>query len=533
MPSIINLLILIFWFISAAVDYGEFCYLWQLKEYRWDRFRDFLSTREGKVYWAKYSFFWRSLAALLIFAWPINTTVALKYVILIFFISDVSIQTLRFLKRRVRFPAKTFRAFILVVLSIFFEGGLFLLTRDWALLFLLIIIRFVVISLFVKISCYPTVALKNFIIKQATRKISKYNKLITIGVTGSFGKTTVKEFLNHLLSAQFSVIKTPSHVNTDIGVAKFILKQNFDSADIFVVEMGAYRSGEIKKICQMVSPKIGIITAISEQHLSLFGSIENIQNTKYELLLSLPKEGLAVINRDSGYIERLVPKIKAQIRTYGVDEELKPNALLQEIKSTPDGIFMKTVIDGQVGTKTVPITGEHLAKNLGACVLVAIYLKMDQEKYLEKIKTLYNPDSTLKKYKFGKSIILDDSYNSNPDGFMAALGTLFDFPPDYKRVVITRGMYELGGRSSELHQKIGGAIAYSADELIIVSKDFEFSLRQGVGKKFQTTIKTITEPDELFYYVKSLKDSVNLILLQNRLLPGVYKKIMDMTEEIK
>ena len=191
---------------------------------------------------------------------------------------------------------------------------------------------------------------------------------------------------------------------------------------------------------------------------------------------------------------------------------------------------MEAVVDGHANIKTVPITGEHLAMNLGACALVAMHLGMSEDVYMKQIDTLQNPESTMKQYQFGGATLLDDSYNANPAGFLGALDTLALFPSNRKRIVITRGMLELGDQSDDLHEKIGGAVAYRADELVIVSKDSEQALRKGVGDKFQTEIKVITEPERLLEYLLSLKKTNSVILLENKLLAGVYDKIIKLVD---
>ena len=150
---------------------------------------------------------------------------------------------------------------------------------------------------------------------KSDKQTAQYPDLTVIGITGSYGKSSVKEFLGHFLETEFSVIKTPRNTNTEIGVAQFVLASNFADKDVFIVEMGAYRPGEIKLICDMVRPSIGVLTVIAEQHLSLFGSIKNIQSAKYELLRSLPTNGFAVTNADNAYCTELLDTLDGSARS--------------------------------------------------------------------------------------------------------------------------------------------------------------------------------------------------------------------------
>ena len=126
-----------------------------------------------------------------------------------------------------------------------------------------------------------------------------------------------------MLKDNFQVVKTPANINTDIGIARILLNNVTDKHNVFVVEMGAYNVGDLTEHCNIVHPEIGILTAISPQHLSLFGSIENIQKAKYELLRFLPKNGLAVTNSDNKYCREFLDEIKAKVLTFGFEEEFK------------------------------------------------------------------------------------------------------------------------------------------------------------------------------------------------------------------
>jgi UDP-N-acetylmuramoyl-tripeptide--D-alanyl-D-alanine ligase len=262
-----NSILITLWLAGAAADAAAFCALWQLKEYRWDRMRDFFA-RHG--YW---------------------------------------VFGLSFLRHPVRLPAPTPRAVSLILAAILVELAVISFFFHWITFVAFLFLRFYLFSALILLLGVPTRIVKRHIIGRASKKMRRYPQLIVIGVTGSYGKTSVKTILAHILSGAKRVIATPEHVNTDIGIARFILsakggsasgvKTDFTGADIVIVEMGAYKRGEIQIMCDMVKPTIGILTAINEQHLSLFGSMKNIQSAKYESLRSLPQDGLAVTNRDN------------------------------------------------------------------------------------------------------------------------------------------------------------------------------------------------------------------------------------------
>jgi len=531
MISNINVLIGVLWFASAIVDYSDFCYVWQWKDYRLDRMRDFMSTQRGKDFWRKYSLLWRSLIVIVVFFWPINNILTIKYFLIALFSFELIKNGYFFFKHKLPHPVFTKKAMLLIAVSLFVEAGLFAIMKDWSVPFLLMILRFFILSFVSILFLLPTRLAKKYIIKKAGKKIAKNKDLIVIGVTGSYGKTSVKTFLSHILSKKFKVIKTPKNINTETGIAFFILKNNFSDVDIFVVEMGAYRIGEIKMICDMVKPKIGILTAISDQHLALFGDIKQTQSAKYELLHSIPKDGLSVVNADNPLCREYLDDLDSEVLTFGLDEEQKPTCLIKDVQSTKDGLSCSNLIKGETINIKTALVGAHNVMNLAPCILVANYLGMSMQEIIEQSKTLEAPDKTLKIYKYGKSTIIDDSYNANYHGFCSALDVLSTFPSELERVVITNGIPELGSKSREIHEKIGGEIAYVADILVVVNKDFIKPLEKGVGEKYNTKVLFIDNANELVSFVKKFKDKETVILIESRVMPSVYEEIISNKNE--
>ena len=165
---------------------------------------------------------------------------------------------------------------------------------------------------------------KKRIIKKAMAKMRTLKKIKVIGITGSYGKTSTKEFLDVILSEKYRVIKTTGNNNTNIGVAKTVLNKVNDNYDYFICEMGAYKIGEIEEICGIVKPEIGILTGINEQHLDLFGSIENTVKAKFELIEALSKKGVAILNRDNKYIKSAIKNRKLDIGYWILENTVPP-----------------------------------------------------------------------------------------------------------------------------------------------------------------------------------------------------------------
>src|SRR3989339_608184 len=512
MITLLNLFIALLWLLSAIVDYADFCYVWQLKEYRLDRMWDFWGTLQGKNYWVKYALLWRSVLAVFIFFWPINDMLTIKYLLITLFLLDGLRASYLLHKKHLIRPKLTKKAILIISGSILTEGFCFIVLHDWTIFLLLLMVRFFILSIVV------------IILSGLSEKINLYPNLLVIGITGSYGKTSVKNYLANILSGKFKIKSTPQHVNTDIGIAQFILQANFNKTEILIVEMGAYRVGEIQKICNMVKPKIGILTAISEQHLSLFGDIKKTQQAKYELLLSLPKGGLAVVNADNVYCREYLHEIKAPVMTFGTEPENNPTYLIEETMSGLDGTIWSRSVNGRKTQVKSPLIGECIVMNVAPCVLVALHLQMTVEQINEQIKIL---PPNIKIYESAGRTVIDDSYNSNPDGFRSALDILNKFPSDKKRIIITRGMLELGEKSEEIHKKLAEDIQFVADELVVITKDFVGPLCSPLGEKYRTSFVLKDDPTELLEYIKKLRNTNCVILLENRV-PRTVRQGLDL-----
>ncbi len=149
-------------------------------------------------------------------------------------------------------------------------------------------------------------AVNRWYVNDARRILHSMPHLKVIGITGSYGKTSTKHYLYRILSERFSVVMTPGSYNTTLGVVRTIRERLKPYTEVFIVEMGAKQPGDIAEICDLVHPSIGIVTAVGEQHLESFKSIENVRRTKFELIDSLPSDGIAILNDDSN-ISAIVP----------------------------------------------------------------------------------------------------------------------------------------------------------------------------------------------------------------------------------
>lgn len=307
--------------------------------------------------------------------------------------------------------------------------------------------------------------INNGFIKDAERIIREMPRLTVIGVTGSYGKTSVKFYLGKLLSSKYNVLVTPESYNTTLGVVRTVREHLRPTHEIFVCEMGAKGVGEIKEICDIVKPDMGIITSIGPQHLESFHSIENVINTKFELEAALPEGGTIFLNTDNEYIAKR--EVKAKRVSYGLGESAEYRA--RDIKVSERGSeFKMTGRDGAEYSFTTKLIGAHNVQNIAGAIAVADALGVPMEDIVMQVRRLESVPHRLQLIRNGNSLIIDDAYNSNPSGARAALAVLKEFTGT--KILITPGMVELGEKQYELNREFGAEAAEACDYVMLVGE---------------------------------------------------------------
>lgn len=290
-----------------------------------------------------------------------------------------------------------------------------------------------------------------------------------IGITGSYGKTSTKHYLHRILSESYQTTMTPGSFNTTLGVIRTVREYLKPYDQVFIVEMGAKQPGDIKEICDLVHPTIGIVTAVGEQHLESFKSIENVQKTKFELVDSLPADGLAVVNNDFEKIAYRPVRNTRCIR-YAVGNTAGAQWTAADIEYSERGTtFTAKGPDTEIRL-TTKLVGECNISNLLACVAVAVNLGVPADKIKYAVSRIEQVEHRLNlKRTPGGITIIDDAFNSNPTGSAMALDVISRMKGG-KRIVITPGMIELGDRTEELNRAFGKKMAECADVAIVVGR---------------------------------------------------------------
>ena len=320
--------------------------------------------------------------------------------------------------------------------------------------------------------------------QEKIKKFKKENDLKVLGITGSFGKTSVKFISDTILSEGLRVKNTPSSFNTPMGLSKIINNELESGREVFIAELGAKVPGEIHEVAQLVQPDIGIITAIGPTHMHLFKTIENIQKTKYELIEDLPEDGIAIFNYDNDYVKPLADKTKKKTYRYGTRDFDKLDVYAHEIKVNESGSEFMLHIKGAGEIKCeTRLLGLHNISNLLAAATAAHVLGLSLEEIQRGIKKVEPVEHRLSLIpSTNGTIIIDDAFNSNPVGFRAALDVLREFK-DHRKIIITPGMVELGDMEEEENRKIGEVMADVIDFPILVGKKRTMPIYQGLKNK--------------------------------------------------
>ncbi|MDE5841326.1 MAG: UDP-N-acetylmuramoyl-tripeptide--D-alanyl-D-alanine ligase, partial [Muribaculaceae bacterium] len=279
-----------------------------------------------------------------------------------------------------------------------------------------------------------------------------------VGITGSYGKTSTKHYLQRILSERYDVLMTPGSYNTPMGVIRTVREMMKPYNEVFICEMGAKQVGDIKEICDMVHPQIGIVTAVGPMHLESFKSMENVQKTKFELIDALPADGIGVINNDFEWCaNRQVDNVK--VIRYGVSSTSGCDYRAMDIRYTPEGTDF--IVEGSDGTSLALHTrliGECNISNLVSAVIVAMQLGLSHDEIRRGVASIEQVEHRLSvKRTPGGVTIIDDAFNSNPAGSRMAVDVLSQFK-EGKRIIVTPGMIELGSEQENLNRELGKQI---------------------------------------------------------------------------
>ena len=536
------------WFIRETKAILFWLYLWQLKEYHIGRFLDHFQTEKGRQLLLNKLVFLKIFLLLLSLAlsydnWPIQVDYLIDLLLLslifilfgLYFLESFKVFK-DFLEKTIKKPVWTKKSLFLTSISLIPVIALFLVLLfgnidTFSAMLAFDILTPAIVSVIVLFFQPFAVLGRNQIIKKASEKRAQFQNLLVIGITGSYGKTSTKEFLATILSERFKVLKTAEHQNSEVGISQCILNDLKPEHEIFICEMGAYNRGGIKLLCDIAKPKIGILTGINEQHMAIFGSQKNIVKGKYELIESLPEDGLAIFNGDNEYCFELYKRTLIKKRVYGLQSSISGlplDILAYNVRTEKDFITFRVALRDELADFKVNLMGFQNISNVLAVVICARELGMTLEE-ISKACVDIKPQQSgmqLKKGIDGLNII-DATYSANPDGVLSHLEYLKIWPQ--KKVIVMPCLIELGSASIGIHQRIGDKISQVCDLVIITTKERFKEIKEGaVAKEMKTeNILFVENPKEILEKIRGFAQPGDVVLLESRVSKELIKLLSD------
>lgn len=316
-------------------------------------------------------------------------------------------------------------------------------------------------------------------VDDAVRIIDARTDLIRVGITGSYGKTSTKFILGTILKEKYNVLVPPSSYNTPMGVTRVIRELLKPEHEVFLCEMGARRCGEIKELCEIAKPQYGILTSIGNQHLETFGSVENIEKTKYELMQSLPEDGMGFFPADGAACQRLYEAHPGPKCLFGLTEACDVRA--EHLDVGPFGSEFDLVLGDEASVHcTTQLLGKHNIMNVLGCAAAAHALGLTAAQIaagiakaepVEHRLQLINPNNG--------TLVIDDAFNSNPNGTRAAMEVLSMYT-QFRKICVTPGMVELGDKEEEENEAFGARMAAVCQFVILVGQTRAVPIKRGL-----------------------------------------------------
>lgn len=288
-------------------------------------------------------------------------------------------------------------------------------------------------------------------------------QLPVIAVTGSNGKTSTKDMLAAVLGQKFSVHKTQGNFNNEIGLPLTLLGLNKEH-EVLVVEMGMRGLGQIKDLCEIANPTIGVVTMVGETHLELLGSLENIAQAKAELVESLPESGVAILNEDDERVKAMKSLTKAKTVSFGFSRAAQVQAL--SVQRDGFGLSVTFKLDDKLHQAFLPVLGDHQIRNALAAFAVAAELGLKAQEMIDGLANFVPSGMRQAVTTTSHFTVMNDAYNASPVSVRAALKTLKDLAQG-RSVAVLGDMLELGTVAEESHRNMGLEAAKLSIDLVI------------------------------------------------------------------
>ncbi len=500
-------------------------FLWWRKEYRFDRMRIHLTTAEGKrMLWG-----WSQVALITLtaswFILPYPRAVTEAALAVYVFVLGM-MYAKRF--RHWRLPPVSPKVMAMLVGATY----LTLVAVGWSPVPVLVtlavvdLVLFPVTAMLVFLLSVPTYVYHWLVVRRAVSHIRAHPAEFVIGITGSYGKTSVKEYLAVMLSSKYPTLKTEASKNSPIGIAETVQKNLSTRYRAFVVEMGAYKKGEIAFMASMVHPEIGIITAINPQHQDLFGSIEVTMQAKYELLHGLVGRRIAIVNLDDAktrVIGEWAHREGCEVWGYTMRDTVVSTKEVpfvrrvfraEHIVTGTDGISFVLHAAGKKVSLAASVLGKHQASNILAAAAAAVASGMTLEEIARAVPHIRPAKGVMEVVKSDGPVYINDTFNNNPDAAKAAIAYLETLPG--KKILVFQPMVELGAYAENSHEEVGRFAAGRVDAILLTNTNHYDAFVRGVRAVSKTVPVIVATPEVAATYIRSHAKKTDTVLFKGK-----------------
>lgn len=498
-------------------------FLWWRKEYRLDRMRIHLGTKQGETI-----FFGRThlIFIFLVALWFVPALQQISYTALSFFLIYLGYIYVRSIRQWLLPPVSPKVIALFSFFCLFVFAVVYFLPTPLIISFVLAdLLLFPVSTAAVALLTIPTRIYHAVKIRNAVGLLRRHKKMKVMGITGSYGKTSVKEYVSIILSTAYKTLKTDASKNSPIGIAEVIQKSLKNDHEVFVVEMGAYRPGEIAEMAAMVEPGVGIITAINPQHQDLFGSIETTMKAKYELPQGLRGKKILITNLDNEKTRTMAQWAKrdgCDIWGWTVSAEKSADKLGvsrlfrgSNIRSDVDGVSFDCTLGKQKKHINAPVLGGHQVGNIMAAVAGAVAMGMDFADAASAASQIRPAKKVMEMIPGIKgALFIDDTFNNNPDAAEAAIRFIATRPG--KKYLVFQPMVELGSYAESSHEEVGSVAAKYCDAVLLTNSNFFDAFERGARRVSPTMPLLVLPPSEIAMYIRNKVGKHDTVLFKGK-----------------
>ena len=353
----------------------------------------------------------------------------------------------------------------------------------------------------------------------ARKKLAAHPDIRKIAITGSYGKTQVKMILKSILSEKYCVLATPPSFSAAMGISRVINEQLKPDHQVFIAEMGAQHRGEIREMTRLVNPDIGVITGIGDVHLDTFGSIRNVAQAKYELIMGMREGGIAVFGSDGGYGDRLYALCKGEKYRAGTNTKTECDMRADHIETSVQGTrFELTCENGRRIWMKTRLLGAFNVQNITIAACVAHRMGMTIEEIARAVEKI--PPMRRNMQLISSDIyVIDDSDNATAAGARVALDVLRDFPG--RRILVTQGFGDMEENADEINYELGTYIPGCADYVVLLDPEFTRPMMQAMlDRGFpKSAVRMFGEEADAAGFIAELAKAGDTVLYE-----GVYPK---------